>query len=340
MNMGDVLKRDNEYVYGHLQDCVENLKGTRILVTGAAGFLGQTIVGFLNFLNSSVFDAKDVIEVITVDYEDFDICRPLNDRITEGVVHYVINCAGVASPKKYLKTPLQTLDVSYIGTKNVLEFAKLRSSRSVLMFSSSEVYGTADEIPTREEYVGAVTTFGNRSCYDIGKNVLESLSYVYYHEYQIPLNVLRPFNIYGPLMDFNDGRMVPNLCKSMIRGTDFSIYGNGKQTRTYCYVADAMVYMFGILLSGKYGEIYNIGSDDEEMSAEEVAKKAYELIDPPSSKPVLQPYPSEYPDQEPRRRCPSLDKVRNLTSYSSSYSFKEGFQSCYEFYKKKETEDV
>ena len=337
--MKEILSRDNEHIINSLGDDIEKIKGKRILITGSRGFLGQTIISLIEYLNESLA-SRDQVDLVSLDYDDWDICKPLDEHVSEGVVDYIINCAGIASPKKYLKSPLKTLDVSYIGTKNVLDFAMLRKTKSVLMFSSSEVYGTPEEgsIPTPESYVGSVTTFGNRSCYDIGKNVLETLCYVYHDSYSTPVNVLRPFNLYGPLMDFNDGRIVPNLCKSMITGKDFSIYGNGQQTRTYCYVADAVVYMLGVLLSGKSGEIYNIGSEDEEMTAAQIAQLSYSIIKPKGSKAVINPYPEEYPDQEPRRRCPNITKVKELTSYSPQYSFEDGFRSCYEFFSDRESE--
>jgi UDP-glucuronate decarboxylase len=330
-----ILQRDNEHIFSSLGDKVDNFRRTRILVTGAKGFLGKTIVSFLRYLNCVHFDNADQLEIIAVDYDDFDICNDMSSYIPEGTLDYIINCAGIASPKKYLKSPLKTLDVSYEGTKNIFNLAMMRNTRSLVLFSSSEVYGTppSDQIPTKEEYIGQVTTFGNRSCYDIGKNVLETLSYVYHQQYGLPVNVLRPFNIYGPLMDLHDGRIIPNICKAMVTGNKFSVYGNGKQTRTYCYVADAMVYIFESLFSSTHGNILNIGSKDEELSALELAEKAYSIIDHTESSYEIVPYPDEYPDEEPTRRCPNISKIQDLTGYVPAYNFEQGFSSCYEYFK-------
>ena len=332
--MSEVLLQDNLHIYSSLGEKVENLKNSTVLVTGSRGFLGKTICSFLGFLNQKKFNKKEQIKIIEIDYQDNDICNPLNETIQEGRVDYIINCAGIASPKKYLKAPLKTLDVSYLGTKNVLELAMLRKTKSVLMFSSSEVYGTPDKdnIPTKEEYVGSVTTFGNRSCYDIGKNVLETLCYVYHNSYKVPVNVLRPFNLYGPLMDISDGRIIPNICKAMMEGKDFSVYGTGEQTRTYCYVTDAIVYFFEILFSQKFGEIYNVGSEDEELSALEIAEKSYSIIKPENSQYFIKPYPDEYPNNEPQRRCPDISKVKREFGYSPKYTFNKGLLSCYTFF--------
>tara|TARA_R110000824_G_scaffold154488_2_gene326665 strand:+ start:456 stop:1508 length:1053 start_codon:yes stop_codon:yes gene_type:complete len=326
-----ILEKDNIHIYRYLKDNMSDFEGATILITGSKGFLGRTIISFFNFLNSSKLEKEDSINIIAIDYDDYDICNPLDKFVKTDTVDYIINCAGIASPKKYLKKPIETLDVSYLGTKNIFELAKIKNTKSILMFSSSEVYGTPDEnnIPTSEDYNGSVTTFGNRSCYDIGKNVLETLCYVYYHKYRTPVNVMRPFNLYGPLMNADDGRIIPNICKSMIGKEDFSIYGNGKQTRTYCYVADAVAFMLKVLLLNKFGEIYNVGSEEQELSATEVAHQAYELISPVGSTYSVTPHPIDYPDNEPQRRKPDISKIKEATGYTPKYKFDEGFTSCY-----------
>jgi UDP-glucuronate decarboxylase len=327
----EILNRDNEHIYKNLINDLHALKSCTVLVTGAKGFLGKTVISFLDYVNKNKLQETERINIIAIDYEDFDICKPLHNFVKEDKIDYIINFAGIASPKKYLQKPVETLDVSYLGTKNVLELAKDRGTKSVLMFSSSEVYGTPDpeNIPTGEEYVGSVTTFGNRSCYDIGKNVLETLSYVYHNVYNSPVNVIRPFNLYGPLMNTDDGRIIANICKSMINEAEFSIYGNGQQTRTYCYVADAVVFMLKVLLLGKFGEIYNIGSEEEELSAVEITQQAYGLINPDNSSYSIAPHPIDYPDNEPQRRKPDISKVKAATGYVPRYKFEDGFMSCF-----------
>lgn len=327
--LAEILNKDNEHIYRNLKDDLGPLRGSTILVTGSKGFLGKTVISFLEYLNEA---KQQEIDIIGLDYDDFDICNPLDGYIKADTIDYIINFAGIASPIKYLQKPVETLDVSYLGTKNVFELASARNTKSILMFSSSEVYGTPDEknIPTKEEYVGSVTTFGNRSCYDIGKNVLETLCYVYHEKYNMPVNVIRPFNLYGPLMNMDDGRIIANICDSMINETDFSIYGDGRQTRTYCYVADAIVFMLKILMLNNFGEIYNVGSEEEELSATDVTKQAYDLIRPQKSNYSLAPHPNNYPDSEPRRRKPDISKVKKATGYTPVYKFETGFRSCFE----------
>ena len=329
--LAQILNRDNEHIYKNLINDLHALKSCTILITGAKGFLGKTVISFLNYINKTKLRESEKINIIAIDYEDFDICKPLNNFVKKEKIDYIINFAGIASPKKYLQKPVETLDVSYLGTKNVLELARDRGTKSVLMFSSSEVYGTPnpENIPTGEDYVGSVTTFGNRSCYDIGKNVLETLSYVYHDVYDVPVNVIRPFNLYGPLMNTDDGRIIANICKSMINGTKFLIYGNGQQTRTYCYVADAVVFMLKVLLLDKFGEIYNIGSEEDELSATEVTRHAYDLVRPEGSSYLVAPHPDDYPDNEPLRRKPDISKVKAATGYAPRYKFEDGFMSCF-----------
>ena len=330
----NILEEDNKYVFASLGTQTQKLKGARVLITGSRGFLGRTIVSFLEYLNKEQFAPEDQVDIIAIDYQDFDICEDLSGFIPEGTLDYIINCAGIASPKKYLKSPLKTLDVSYDGTKNVFNLAMLRKTKSIIMFSSSEVYGTPpeDQIPTPETHTGTVTTLGNRSCYDIGKNVLETLSYVYHTQYGSPVNILRPFNIYGPLMDLHDGRIIPNICKSMIAEGTFSVYGTGKQTRTYCYVADAMVYILSVLMSETYGEVYNIGSEDQELSALDIDEKAYAIANTANTGYENKPYPPDYPNEEPTRRCPDISKVKELSGHRPEYQFEKGFMSCLSYF--------
>ena len=331
----DILKRDNEHIFQNLKEDLSKIRGSTVLITGSKGFLGKTVLSFLNYLNEEKLDGIDKISIVALDYDDFDICSPLDSFVAEKKIDYIINFAGIASPKKYLQKPVETLDVSYLGTKNIFELARKRNTKSILMFSSSEVYGTPDpaNIPTNEKYIGSVTTFGNRSCYDMGKNVLETLSYVYHTKHNTPVNVIRPFNLYGPLMNIDDGRIIANICKSMIGETQFSIYGNGKQTRTYCYVADAVVFMLRILLLEKFVEIYNIGSEEEELSAIEVTRQAYDIITPQNSSYTITPHPLDYPDNEPQRRKPDILKVKIATGYSPKYKFEDGLTSCYNAFK-------
>lgn len=196
-----------------------------VLLIGSDGFLGNWF--------------KDYLRANGNTYYCYDI-RDGND-ICESILHlpkcdYVVNCAGIASPEKYMKKPAETMDVSYIGTKNVLEYCIKHNVESVLMFSSSEVYGTPDKanIPTKEDYIGTIPTRSSRSCYDIGKQVLETLCYIYHNIHGVNVKVVRPFNFYGPHMGINDNRVLSNWMRNYLNNEDIIVYGDGNQTRTFC----------------------------------------------------------------------------------------------------------
>lgn len=272
-----------------------------VLLIGSDGFLGNWFKDI--FQNNGN-------ELLCYDIKaGNDICNALSLPRFD----YVINCAGIASPEKYMKEPLATMDVSYIGTKNVLDYCIKNKVESVLMFSSSEVYGTPipDSIPTTEDYIGTIPTRNNRSCYDIGKQVLETLCYIYHSKYKVPVKVVRPFNFYGPYMDRNDNRVLSNWMTSYLNNEKIVVYGDGKQTRTFCYASDGIAMCLVVMILGKDGEVYNVGNPSPELSMVEFAKvfcqtlnyeKNYELKD----------YPTRYPSDEPVRRCPSIDKILKL----------------------------
>ena len=283
------MKEDLEYITKCID--IEKIKGKTVLLVGSDGFLGNWFADF--------FDYHD-IEYLKYDiHSGNDICREINIKRYD----YVINCAGIASPEKYMKKPVETMDVSYIGTKNVLDYCRDKSVESVLMFSSSEVYGTPDKdsIPTKEEYVGRIPTRGNRSCYDIGKQALETLTNIYYNKFNTPIKVVRPFNFYGPYMGLNDNRVLSNWMRNYLNDTEIVVYGNGNQTRTFCYAADGIAMCLEILLNGKNGELYNVGNPSPELSMNELAEIFCEVLD--YNKFENKNYPSDYPSDEPLRRC-------------------------------------
>lgn len=196
-------------------------KSKSVLLIGSDGFLGNWFRDILDE-NGNKYATYDI-------QSGNDICDGMGDIPR---YDYVINCAGIASPEKYMKQPVETMDVSYIGTKNVLDYCVENKVESVLMFSSSEVYGTPESIsiPTKEDYIGTIPTRSSRSCYDIGKQVLETLCHIYHNKHNVPVKVVRPFNFYGAYMGINDNRVLSNWMRSMLRDEDIMIYGDGKQT--------------------------------------------------------------------------------------------------------------
>lgn len=298
------------------------LKGKSVLLIGSNGFLGNWFKDILE---------ENGNEYLTYDIKDgYDICQPLNLPRYD----YVINCAGIASPEKYMKKPVETMDVSYIGTKNVLEYCLKHNVESILMFSSSEVYGTPHPnfIPTKEDYIGAIPTRSSRSCYDIGKQVLETLCYTYFNIHKLPIKVVRPFNFYGKYMGINDNRVLSNWMRNLLKDEDIIVYGNGKQTRTFCYVEDGIDMCLGVLGKGKNGEIYNVGNPTPELSMNELAEIFCNTLNY-KGRNVIEEYPNFYPKDEPLRRCPNIDKVVKDTETQPKTSLSDGLKFMLNYFK-------
>ena len=300
-------------------------KNKSILLIGSDGFLGNWF--------KDIF-TKNGNKLLCYDIKNGnDICKPIDVQRYD----YVINCAGIASPEKYMKRPLETMSVSYEGTKNVLDYCVNNEVESVLMFSSSEVYGTPDKdsIPTVEDYIGTIPTRSSRSCYDIGKQVLETLCYIYYNQWKLPVKIVRPFNFYGPHMGINDNRVLSNWMKSYLRNDDIMVYGNGKQTRTFCYVKDGVDMCIGVLLNGQNGEIYNVGNPTPELNMIELAQVFCDVLDY-KNRYVIRDYPNFYPKDEPLRRCPNIDKVVRDTNIQPKTTLKVGLNKMLKYFKDNE----
>ena len=308
--------------------------GKRVMLIGSNGFLGRWFYDFFKSfsIETLCMDNNIASSDATFEYKQHNICESIP---TEDRYDFIINCAGIASPEKYLKYPVETLDVSYVGTKNVLEYAKKVSVESVLMFSSSEVYGTPHKnaIPTKESYVGCIPTTSSRSCYDIGKQVLETLCDIYYKEHDVPVKVVRPFNVYGPHMGSKDNRVLSKWMKSCMGGEKIRIYGDGKQTRTFCYASDSISMMLGVLLDGKNGDIYNVGTNTPELNMVELAEKLYNTLGIEPNYEIIE-YPGDYPADEPLRRCPNIDKVVNTTNIQPSTPLQTGLKKMYEYFRR------
>ena len=334
--------KDLELVIGNLTDSErERFRGKTVLLVGSNGFLGRWFYDCLEHLNSNYLDSSCKVILMdnsspwsedTLNYRTHDITQPIKGIDVESA-DFIINCAGIASPEKYQQFPLETMDVSYMGTKSVLDLAKHSGAESVLLFSSSEVYGTPVEesIPTPEDYVGCIPTRGNRSCYDIGKQLLETLSHIYFNEHHSPVKTVRPFNLYGPYMGIKDNRVLSNFMRSFIKGEPFKIYGNGKQTRTFCYAGDGITYFLKILLNGKNGEVYNVGNPNPEIDMHELTKIFYDTFNKPYYYEVID-YPDSYPSDEPTRRCPDITKAKDATGFSPSVNLDEGLRRMHDYY--------
>ena len=311
------MEKDLKYIKEKID--LKRMKNKTVLLIGSDGFLGKWFADLFDYINIT-YTKYDITE-------GKDICNPINLPKHD----FVINCAGIASPEKYTEFPVETLDVSYIGTRNVLEYCKKHEVESLLMFSSSEVYGTPniEAIPTKEDYIGTIPSMSDRSCYDIGKQALETLSYIYYKKHGINLKIVRPFNVYGPHMGLTDNRVLSNWFRAYIHGQPIKVYGHGNQTRTFCYASDAISMMMGVLLDGKNGEVYNIGNPRPEINMRDFAILFCDNIGGQYGR---EPYPDNYPSDEPIRRCPDINKVIKTTGIKPKVDLELGLKKMKEFY--------
>jgi UDP-glucuronate decarboxylase len=298
----------------------------RYLVTGAAGFLGShlcesllksghEVVGLDNYYTGDRRNINHLFE-----YENFEMIRqdvidPINIE-----VEMIYNLACPASPIHYQRHPVQTIKTSLIGAINVLELAKRNKAR-VFQASTSEVYGDPSESPQREDYWGNVNPIGIRSCYDEGKRAAESLFFDYNRQFEVDIRVARIFNTYGPRMAFDDGRVVSNFIVQALNNIDITLYGDGKQSRSFCYVDDLI---FGIRLLMENSEEnlspINLGNPNE-INMEDLAIKILEMTNS-RSKITYAPLPGD----DPKMRNPDISKAQKLLSWNPEISLTDGLK--------------
>lgn len=329
-------KNDIKEIISSLKSCKKKLQNKNILIVGANGFLGKY---FVEVFNTIIEDDKIKFKVDC--YDNFISSKSPSDlfkknkniKFFKGDIakiqikkkyDKIIFLAGIASPFIYKKYPLETLSVSYIGVENLLKNT-LKNKSEFIFFSSSEIYGNPDikNIPTKETYYGNVNSFGPRSCYDEGKRVGETLCYIYKNYFKCNIKIIRPFNVFGPLMNKKDYRVIPNIINKIIKNEKILIHGNGKQTRTFCYITDAISGFLKVIILGKVGEVYNIGNQKNEINMINLVK-IFDKILNKKNKFKLIDYPKNYPADEPKRRCPNINKAINHTGYSPSISVYEG----------------
>ena len=332
-----ILDSDLDDIIDGLPREVKSLAGKRILIAGGAGFIGRYFLAIFKRLDEEVLASPCKLSILdnfrvadkalVGDIGEWsellhaDICR---DELPEGPFDWVIHAAGIASPYHYRAYPLETLEVATVGTERLLRAAKAANARFIY-FSSSEIYGDPDpaHVPTKESYRGNVSTLGPRACYDEGKRVGETYCYIFHDYFGVHTNIIRPFNIYGPGMQRSDYRVMPNFAAQIAADKPLSIYGDGRQTRTFCYIADAMIGFMRVLLRGVPGETYNIGKPNPEVSMNELAD-AFERVSPFPVRTQTTEYPDSYPADEPMRRCPDIRKAELQLGFEPKICLDEG----------------
>jgi nucleoside-diphosphate-sugar epimerase/SAM-dependent methyltransferase len=256
-----------------------------------------------------------------------DVSKPF---AIDGPVHFILHAASIASPIFYNKFRVETIDAGVLGTKNLLELAREKNTESFLFFSSSEVYGNPDpaHVPTKEEYNGNVSCTGPRACYDEPKRLGETLCMTYADVYNLPVKIVRPFNVFGPGMRLDDGRVMPNFVVSAMRGEKIPIYGDGFNTRTFCYISDAISAIYLVLLSDQNREVFNIGSDEQELSMKHLADIVIGLVQNDNARTHLVEGANDMYQKkaDPQRRCPDLTKIRTTLGFKPEISLVSGIR--------------
>jgi UDP-glucuronate decarboxylase len=304
----------------------------KVLVTGGAGFLGSHLCEKLiesghevlcvdNLFTGSKENIKHLLSNPNFEFMRHDVTFPLYVEVDQ-----IYNLACPASPKHYQSDPAQTTKTSVIGAINMLGLAK-RTGARILQASTSEVYGDPEVHPQPEEYWGKVNPIGIRSCYDEGKRCAETLFFDYHRQYGVEIKVMRIFNTYGPRMDRNDGRVVSNFIVQALQGRDITIYGDGSQTRSFCYVDDLIAGMISLMNSPKdvIGPI-NIGNPNEFSISELVS----EVIGLTNSKSKIIELP--LPEDDPRQRQPDITKAKNILGWAPSVQLEEGLKKTIEYF--------
>jgi len=305
----------------------------RILIAGAAGFLGSHlcdrflkegyhVIGMDNLLTGNIKNIEHLFPVPEFEFYHHDITKFVH---VPGNIDYILHFASPASPIDYLKMPIQTLKVGALGTHNLLGLAKSKGAR-ILVASTSEVYGDPLVHPQKEEYWGNVNPIGPRGVYDEAKRFMESITMAYHTFHQLETRIIRIFNTYGPRMRLDDGRALPTFMSQALRGEDVTVYGDGSQTRSFCYVDDLVDGIYRLLLSD-YSSPVNIGNPVEitlQYFAEEVLK-----LTGSKSKIVYEPLPQD----DPKQRQPDITKAKELLGWEPKVDRAEGLKRTLEYFK-------
>ena len=305
----------------------------RILITGAAGFLGShlcdrflkegyEVIGMDNLLTGNIKNIEHLFPVKEFQFYHHDVTKFVH---VPGHIDYILHFASPASPIDYLKMPIQTLKVGALGTHNLLGLAKSKGAR-ILVASTSEVYGDPLEHPQTEEYWGNVNPVGPRGVYDEAKRFMESITRAYLTFHQVETRIIRIFNTYGPRMRLDDGRALPTFMSQALRGEDITVYGDGSQTRSFCYVDDLVEGIYRLLLSD-YSMPVNIGNPSE-ITLLQFAQEVLDLTGS-KSKIVYEPLPQD----DPKQRQPNITKAREILGWEPKVERHEGLKRTLEYFR-------
>jgi dTDP-glucose 4,6-dehydratase len=286
---------------------------------------GHAVTGIDNFLTGSARNLAHLASHPQFRFIRHDVTLPLPSDAIDGSIDAVIHMASPASPKDYLEYPIETLDVGSAGTRQMLELARRHGAR-FLLTSTSETYGDPLVHPQAESYWGNVNPVGMRSCYDESKRFAEALTMAFHRKHQVRTTIARIFNTYGPRMKLNDGRVVPAFLDQALRGEPITIFGDGSQTRSFCYVTDLVDGLYRLVQSDERYPV-NLGNPDE-MTILEFAERIRRLTGS-KSKVVHEPLPQD----DPKQRKPDIEKARRLLGWEPRVPLEEGLQQTVEYFR-------
>lgn len=305
----------------------------KILVTGGAGFIGSNLCQYLladkknsvicldNLSTGSKSNIEHLLSNKNFQFIESNICEKINIKVNQ-----IYNLACPASPIQYQRLPLETMNACIDGSRNLLELAKVNDA-TILQSSTSEVYGDPMEHPQNESYFGNVNINGPRSCYDEGKRMAETIFCNYRDIYNVDIRIARIFNTYGPNMEKNDGRVISNFIVQALSGKDITIYGDGKQTRSFCYIDDMIIGLTS-LMNSDFSNPVNIGNDTE-FTILDAAKTIIELTK--SSSNIIF---KAFPENDPFRRKPDLSLATEKLNFQPSISFSVGLEKTILYFEK------
>lgn len=312
----------------------------RVLITGAAGFLGSHlcdrfikegyyVIGMDNLITGDLKNIEHLMKLKNFEFYHHDVSKFV---FVPGDLDYILHFASPASPIDYLKIPIQTLKVSSLGTHNLLGLARIKKAR-ILVASTSEVYGDPLVHPQTEEYWGNVNPVGPRGVYDEAKRFMEAMTMAYHTYHGVETRIVRIFNTYGPRMRLNDGRVLPAFIGQALRGEDLTMFGDGSQTRSFCYVDDLVEGIYRLLKSD-YVQPMNIGNPSEitiKQFGEEIIK-----LTGTSQKLISKPLPTD----DPKQRKPDITKAKEILGWEPKVNRAEGLKITYEYFKSLSKEEL
>jgi dTDP-glucose 4,6-dehydratase/UDP-glucuronate decarboxylase len=355
-----VVQTDLDLICERLGDEFAGLGGKTLLMTGGAGFLGYYMIQAIVHWNRNHNAARAISTVVLDNYfrgiPDWlealrgeahvtllrhDIVDPLPADLPEAQA--IVHAAGIASPVYYRKYPIQTMDANIDGLRHLLDHCVRRGQggnpvEHLLFFSSSEIYGdpSAENIPTPETYRGNVSCTGPRACYDESKRYGETLCVNFAAVHGLPITVARPFNNYGPGLKITDGRVIPDFARDIFAGRDIVMKSDGSPMRTFCYATDAVVGYYKVLLRGRAGEPYNIGTDGPEITMLDLAERMVDIARDRfgyDGRVVSKAGEhAEYLEDNPNRRCPVIDKARTELDYEPVVGIDDGLERSLVWY--------